>query len=178
MVAGTVIAPQLILSGAGRRLVGMAFPVALREVTDDDLPLLYEHQADPGAAAMVGLPSRDRPAFDAHWAKIRVNPEGIVRTVVVGDEVAGHAVCFTRDGRREVGYWLDRAWWGKGVATEALAQLIALEPHRPLYGYLLKTNAGSRRVLEKNGFVYSAEDDEGLLLVLNEADGAGNGRAS
>ena len=50
----------------------MTPPVAtIRPVEDDDLPILYEHQADPIANAMAVVPAKDRPAFDAHWVKIR-----------------------------------------------------------------------------------------------------------
>ena len=36
-------------------------------------------------------------------------------------------------GEREVSYWIDRAHWGKGIATEALKQFLALVTIRPLY---------------------------------------------
>jgi len=56
--------------------------VSIRPVEDDDLPILYEHQADPIANAMAVVPAKDRPAFDAHWVKIRANETGVARTAV------------------------------------------------------------------------------------------------
>jgi hypothetical protein len=56
------------------------------------------------------------------------------------------------DGR-EVGYWLGREFWGQGIATQALALFLEEEPTRPLVAHVAKHNIGSRRVLEKCGFV-------------------------
>jgi RimJ/RimL family protein N-acetyltransferase len=50
------------------------------------------------------------------------------------------------------GYWLGQKFWGKGIATEALTQFLALDKSRPLYAIIAKTNRGSARVLEKCGF--------------------------
>src|SRR5262245_44064036 len=119
--------------------------VTLREVRDDDLPALFAHQADGVGAAMAGLASRDQPAFDQHWAKIRTDPDTIVRTIVYGDEVAGNAVSFLIHGHREIGYWIDQALWGKGIASAAVALMLQEETRRPLYGHIITTNAGSRR---------------------------------
>ncbi|MEY2484286.1 MAG: hypothetical protein QOK24_2814, partial [Verrucomicrobiota bacterium] len=44
--------------------------IQLREVEANDLPLFFEHQRDPIAVAMVAFNSRDRAAFDQHWAKL------------------------------------------------------------------------------------------------------------
>ena len=59
-------------------------------------------------------------------------------------------------GEREVTYWIDRACWGRGVATAALRGLLAQVPERPLYARAAADNAGSLRVLEKCGFRESA----------------------
>jgi RimJ/RimL family protein N-acetyltransferase len=66
--------------------------------------------------------------------------------------VAGNIVCFDRDDKRLVGYWLGREFWGQGLATRALAELLVEVTERPLYAYVAKTNIGSARVLEKCGF--------------------------
>ena len=61
-------------------------PIILRPVTASDLPVIYDQQADPESSAMAAFPSRDREAFDAHWAKIMANEKVILRTI----EVDGH----------------------------------------------------------------------------------------
>jgi RimJ/RimL family protein N-acetyltransferase len=132
-------------------------------VIDTDLPVFFEHQADPEAVAMADFPARDRDAFDAHWERVLAGP-GVAKTIVFEGKVAGNAVSWEQDGRRLVGYWLGKEFWGKGLATQALAELVDELGTRPLYAYVAKTNIGSIRVLEKCGFVPSDEDED--LYVL------------
>jgi RimJ/RimL family protein N-acetyltransferase len=68
--------------------------------------------------------------------------------------------------KREVGYWIDRAFWGRGVATEALSAFLCLEHIRPLYAGVAKHNVASIRVLQKCGFTLSRSTDE----ASNDAD--------
>ncbi len=71
---------------------------------------------------------------------------------MVDDEVVGWIGCFG-DERREVGYWYDRAVWGRGIATAALAAFLDDVTERPLFAHVAVTNAGSARVLERGGFI-------------------------
>ena len=123
--------------------------VELRDVTDDDLPILFEHQREPEANRMAAYPGRDRDAFMAHWAKILADKSNVVKAVLVDGRVAGNAVCFHRWGKRQVGYWIGEAFWGRGIATRALALLLDEVPARPLYAFVAVHNAGSIRVVEK-----------------------------
>ena len=66
--------------------------------------------------------------------------------------VAGSVLSFERGGLREVGYWIGRAYWGKGIATRALAALLEEDTKRPLHARVAGDNLGSVRVLEKCGF--------------------------
>ena len=136
----------------------------LRDVVESDLPVFFEHQQDPEATAMADFPARDRDAFDTHWARILADDTLTKKTIVVEGQVAGNAVSWPQDGRRLVGYWLGREFWGKGLATRALAELVDELGTRPLHAYVAKTNIGSIRVLEKCGFVRSDEDED--LFVL------------
>src|SRR5262249_15942817 len=110
--------------------------VSLREVEPGDLPVLFEHQLDAEATEMAAFPSRDREAFDARWARGLANPTATARTIVADGQVAGNIGSFDLDGRRMVGYWIGREFWGRGVATQALAQLLAEEPARPVHAYV------------------------------------------
>ena len=153
--------------------------IRLREVESGDLPLFFAHQQDPIAVAMAAFSSRDRVAFDQHWAKTLADPSNLVRTVVVDGEIAGNVCSFTRDGLREVGYWIDRGFWGRGVATGALAAYLLLEQTRPLHAGVAQHNAASIRVLQKCGFTFLRSDegepivteDAHVLLVLAESPG-------
>ncbi|MFZ1218045.1 MAG: GNAT family N-acetyltransferase [Chthoniobacterales bacterium] len=147
--------------------------VRLRNVEQGDLPAFFEHQRDPESVAMVVFNSRERPAFDEHWAKILADDTSLKQTVVVDGEVAGNVTSFLRDGVREVGYWLDRAYWGRGVATAALSAFLKLEKTRPLFAGVARHNVGSLRVLQKCGFLLigspdptSADSEDDLFLTL------------
>ncbi len=128
--------------------------VPLREVRSDDIPVFYEYQADAEANALAGVPARDRAAYAEHWAKLRADPQVVLRTIMTEDgAVAGQLLSFPREGIREIGYWLGREFWGRGIATAALAEFLPLVPQRPVYGVVNAVNVASRRVLERNGFV-------------------------
>ena len=146
--------------------------VTLRPVEPDDLPVIYSHQADEEAARRVVFTPRDRPAFDAHWAKILADPTCMTRTVEVDGVVAGSVMSWDHEGRREVGYWLGREFWGRGVATAALTAYLAEETHRPLYADPFETNAASVAVLRKCGFVEVGRETgpEGTQVILVKAD--------
>jgi RimJ/RimL family protein N-acetyltransferase len=145
--------------------------VALRDVRDDDLPLLFEHQLDPEATAMAAFPARNREAFMAHWARIRRDDTVMLRSVLHDGQVVGNVVSWENDGVRYVGYWIGKEHWGQGIASDALAAFIGELTMRPLHARAAKHNGASIRVLEKCGFAISGvvvtdADVEELLLVL------------
>jgi RimJ/RimL family protein N-acetyltransferase len=126
--------------------------VVLRDVEPGDLPLFFEHQRDPVAVAMVVFRSRERAEFDAHWAKILADQTALTKTIVADGQVAGHIASFLRDGEREIGYWIDRALWGQGIASAGLSAFLRLEQRRPLCAGVARHNIASMRVLQKCGF--------------------------
>ena len=136
----------------------MASDVVLRDVVAGDLPILFAHQQDPDAVRMAAFPARDREAFDAHWARLLADPTCVARTIVACGEVAGYVGSYGRTGAREVGYWIGRAFWGRGVATAALTAFLQDVPARPLYAHVAKSNGGSLRVLERCGFSLVGRD--------------------
>src|SRR5215207_9931442 len=136
----------------------MTNDVLLRNVTESDLPSFFEQQLDPDATEMAAFPPRDREAFMAHWAKIMADDSVILKTILFDGQVAGNIVGFEMSGKREVGYWIGKEYWGKGIATKALTAFLEHVQTRPLYAYVAKHNIGSRRVLEKCGFTVVGED--------------------
>ena len=146
--------------------------VSIRPVEDDDLPILYEHQADPIANAMAVVPAKDRPAFDAHWVKIRANETGLARTIVAGGTVVGMVLSWLDGDVRMVGYWIGREFWGRGYATRGLALVAAEIGDRPLFASIADSNIGSRRVLEKCGFARAGElrEEDGVPASMYRLD--------
>ena len=136
----------------------MTIEVMLRDVVKTDLPIFYEQQLDLEATAMAAFPARDREPFMAHWTKILANESGIHKTILFNYQVAGNIVCWEQEGEREVGYWIGKEFWGKGIATKALAEFLNQVKIRPLVAHVAKHNIASRRVLEKCGFTFIKED--------------------
>lgn len=136
----------------------MNMQVALREVLASDLPIFYEQQLDPDAVRMASFASRDHDTFMAHWVKIMADHTNILRTVLCDGAVAGNVVSWDQSGQREIGYWLGREFWGRGIATLALTVLLGELKMRPLYAHVARHNIASQRVLEKCGFGVSGAD--------------------
>lgn len=135
--------------------------VLLREVTDGDLPVFFEQQLDPAANHMAAFTCKDpadRDAFAAHWKKIQGDRSVTIRTILSDGRVAGHVASFERSGEREVTYWIGKEYWGKGIATRALSELLGQLKTRPLYARAARDNVASLRVLEKCGFTVSGHD--------------------
>jgi RimJ/RimL family protein N-acetyltransferase len=146
----------------------MPITLLLRDLIASDLPIFFKQQLDPVANQMADFPARDQDAFMAHWIKILAEESNILKTILYDDQVAGNIVSWEQSGEREVGYWLGREYWGKGIATRALAAFLELVAARPLYAYVAKHNLASIRVLEKYGFKKIDEKDEEVILILNE----------
>jgi RimJ/RimL family protein N-acetyltransferase len=153
-------------------------------VIDNDLPIFFEHQLDSDAAYMAAFTAKDpsnRKAFEAHWNRIRHDDTVLTKTILFDNQVAGHILSYQYDGRTEVSYWLGKAHWSRGIATQALHTFLNHVQTRPLYARAAKDNIASIRVLQKCGFKISGEDIgfanargqeiEELVLTLDGDDG-------
>ncbi len=141
--------------------------LGLRAVEPRDLEHFFAQQRDPVARHMAAFTSADpddRAAFDAHWARVTADPGIVNRTIEFGGEVVGHVASFEQGGEREVTYWIDRAHWGRGIATRALRFFLAELPTRPLHACAAADNAASIRVLTNCGFV-AYGTDRGFALA-------------
>jgi RimJ/RimL family protein N-acetyltransferase len=138
----------------------------LRDVTEDDLPIFFEHQREPDANRLAAWPPRDHSAFMAHWrTEILGDPTARKKTIVLDGDVVGNVVSWARDGERLVGYWIGQAYWGRGAASAGLAMFVTeCDQTRPLHAEVAVHNVGSVRVLEKCGFRQVGE-------VVTGADG-------
>lgn len=134
----------------------------LRPPTWDDVPALFEIQADPDANDMAGVKPRTREVFMARWREVLDDPAINTRLIEIPSpgvaidsnhrEIAGSVSVFQADGHNMLGYWIARAHWGKGLASRAVAEFLTLEPRRPLRATAAATNTRSHRILEKCGF--------------------------
>lgn len=139
--------------------------VRLRAVRSGDLGHFFAFQRDPEAARLAAATPLDRAAFLDQWAEIRADPGVVARTVLLNGAVAGNITCWERWDEWQVGYWVGRAYWGRGVATTALGLLLCEVTERPLHAYAAAHNLGSRRVLEKCGFTRVADEAADPVLA-------------
>ena len=79
-------------------------------------------------------------------------------------------VCWGPPDDRAVGYWLGKEYWGKGVATRALAEFLRLVTTRPLYAHVAQHNLASVRVLQKCGFTFTGEAKVASSIVGADID--------
>ena len=90
--------------------------ITLRKVETSDISIFFEQQLDPEAnrmAAFVRADPHDRAAFEAHWRRI-MDSTGIVnKTILRGEEVAGHISRYPQEGELEVTYWLGKKHWAR-----------------------------------------------------------------
>ncbi|MCA8830619.1 GNAT family N-acetyltransferase [Hymenobacter pini] len=129
--------------------------VQLRPTEEADLAQLFRFQLDEEAcrlAAFMAPDHADWPAYLAKYRRFLLDPTIHMQSIVVAGELAGSIAKFEIEGEAEITYWLDRRYWGQGVATTALRQFLQVEPTRPLRGRVAFDNFGSRKVLENCGF--------------------------
>ena len=144
--------------------------LVLRGVTAADIPIFFEHQLDPEANRAAAFPARDKDAFEAHWTRILTDETAIAMTIVVDGEVVGNIGSFEQGGMPQVGYWLGRRHWGRGIATKALRAFLEHVTTRPLFAYVAKHNIASIRVLEKCGFTVVGDERRGSSAGGDEVE--------
>jgi RimJ/RimL family protein N-acetyltransferase len=129
--------------------------VSLRPVEDGDLDTIFQQVTDPESIRMAAFTAEgqtDRRAFLNRMSRLQADASVSLRVIDVAGAIAGTIGSFRIDDQLEVTYWVDRAYWGKGVASAALQILLAETAERPIYARAASDNLGSLRVLEKAGF--------------------------
>ena len=139
----------------------------LRRWEESDAENLYEYAKDPDVGSIAGWPPHRSVAESLE----------VIRNVFNGAEA--YAICFKSDGKAigaielklnghtdlterddecELGYWLGKPFWGKGIMPEAAREMLRhafedLGMQKVWCGYY-DGNTKSKRVQEKCGFKY------------------------
>jgi len=133
----------------------------LRPSEPSDLEFFFQFQLDKEAGYLAAFTPKnptDKDAYFEKYTKHMNDPAINMQTILVDDTIAGSIAKFELEGDTEVTYWIDRRFWGKGIATAALKTLLAIENTRPVFGRVAFDNYGSQKVLEKCGFVKIGTD--------------------
>jgi RimJ/RimL family protein N-acetyltransferase len=98
------------------------------------------------------------------------NPAKILAIVVEGEAVGSIGVFPQQDIHclnAEMGYWLSEDWWGRGIMTAAIRQVVEYGfktfPVDRIFARPFGSNTASQRVLEKAGFRLEARFEKTLL---------------
>ena len=135
--------------------------VTLREIEDADADALFAQMRDPESVVMAAFTAADpddRAAFDAHRRRIRADPQVIARAILEDGQFVGSIASFVIEGETEITYWINRAFWGQGIASRALAAFLPLVKARPVHARAASDNIGSLRVLQRAGFKITGTD--------------------
>ena len=137
----------------------------LRAWREEDADAITPHAANPRVAGNM------RDIFPHPYT--RADAEAFIRDCISGSEERQLCRAIVADGQAvggialvrgtdvsfrsaELGYWLSKAYWGRGIMTQAVEQICREAFDRwdivRIYAEPFAYNAGSRRVLEKAGF--------------------------
>ena len=152
--------------------------LVLRPWREDDAEELYKCASDPEVGPPAGWPVHTSVE----------NSREIIRIVLSAPET--YAVCLKENGKPigsiglhrndlaenddeyELGYWIGKEFWGKGLVPEASREILRyafedLKMNRIWCGYY-DGNEKSKRVQEKLGFVYQITTEGIEVTLLNE----------
>lgn len=154
--------------------------LAIRPLRQDDIDMLIEVFSDPEVMRFAGGPKPEAKLRGEMADSVKRGGDGCIGIWCITDRISGdklgtlallpmpidtHHTDFSLvrpgyipDGYVEIGYFLKRSAWGRGLALEAcLGLLQAVFEDSPLDEVVATTDPGnvaSRRTLEKAGFTY------------------------
>lgn len=135
--------------------------IELRGTELADLNKFFHFQLDEEAihlAAFTPIDPTDKSAYLLKHTKLLSNPTVNYQTIIVDNTIVGSITKFEMDGAAEITYWIDRNFWGRGIATKALKEFLSIETIRPIFGRVAFDNLASQKVLEKCNFVKVGTD--------------------
>ncbi|AZB27011.1 N-acetyltransferase [Chryseobacterium bernardetii] len=135
--------------------------IKLRPTAVSDLEILFQIQLDEEAnyqAAFTSKDSQNKEAYLAKYTRLLSDPAVNNQTIIVDTVIAGSIAKFVMEGDAEITYWIDKKFWGQGVATKALKDLLMIEKTRPVFGRVAFDNLSSQKVLENCGFIRIGTD--------------------
>lgn len=140
--------------------------LALESLKSEHLDALFALKNDPEVLRWVpGVYPLDREAFGKKYLRWLQGPSLQDGSFVIlsGAEILGEVAYFHREGREgcELGYFVGRSWWGRGIASTALRLCLINMRGFGLSGLVYASHApenlASGRVLEKAGFERAGE---------------------
>lgn len=142
--------------------------ILLRRWQESDANSLFKYASDPDVGSRAGWPVhksvgesleviRTYFANDATWAVVLKDTSEPIGCVGYND----YRSSFIKIGENdcEIGYWIGKPFWNKGICTDALRLLIEectrLRYFDNIWADHFESNLASGAVLRKCGFVYT-----------------------
>ena len=139
--------------------------LVLRPWRESDAEALFRWASDPDLGPRAGWPPHKSVEESREIIRTIFCAEGMWAVVLQDSDMpigcVGYLPSTTSNlaiaaNECEVGYWIARPYWGKGICTEALQRVIAHcfdeKGFKVLWGTFFPSNPASGRVLQKCGF--------------------------
>lgn len=133
----------------------------LRPTVVADLDVLFQFQLDKEGAYLAAFMPKDhtnKSAYLIKYKKLLEDPTVNNQTICINTTVVGSIAKFELEGKTEITYWINRKYWGQGIATKALREFLDIVTVRPIFARVAFDNFASQKVLEKGGFLKIATD--------------------
>jgi [ribosomal protein S5]-alanine N-acetyltransferase len=135
--------------------------IILTPTAIEELSTFFQFQLNEEAIYLAAFTPKD-PANEAtyleKYARHLADPTIHMCTIKLNNVIVGSIAKFVLQGDAEITYWIDRNFWGQGIASTALHNFLKIEQTRPLFGRVAFDNYGSQKVLEKCGFIKTGTD--------------------
>lgn len=135
--------------------------ILLRPTAQQDLEHFFEFQLNKEAswlAAFMPKDQFDKTAYLARYSAFLSDPAINMRTIMLNNVIVGSVSKYEMQGEAEITYWIDRDYWGRGIARTALKNFLNIETMRPIFGHVAFDNIASQKVLEACGFARTGTD--------------------
>ena len=153
----------------------------LRRWNEDDVEDLYKYASDPDIGPAAGWPAHQ--SIDESMDVIRNVFSGKEQYAIclkedgkaigaIGLKLKGHTDMTDRDDECELGYWIGKPFWGRGLVPEAAREMLrhAFEDCKmqKVWCAYYEGNNKSKRVQEKCGFKYHHRSENVDVPLLHE----------
>jgi [ribosomal protein S5]-alanine N-acetyltransferase len=143
--------------------------LVMRPIVAADSAAIFDAYAQDADVTryLIWRPHQSRDETDAYIARCLATPAEVSRTYVLADRANGSVIGafdlrWPAPYRADFGYVLARKWWGQGLMTEALSEVVSWTSRQDgvfrIGAVCDVTNVASARVMEKAGLAR-----EGLL---------------
>ena len=137
----------------------------LRPWQESDAESLYRYASDPLVGPIAGWPVHTSVEHSREVIRTVLSAEGTYALLLreAPDEAIGSVGTFPTTapgvtGEEEIGYWIGRPFWGRGLVPEAVRELLRRcfeeKGAARVWCAHFEGNDRSRRVIEKCGFGY------------------------